>query len=99
MQEHIGGHALNIQHIGSTAVPELDAKSVIDTAVAVASTVEIARCLQPLHDLDSIDRGDCGTEEGYLFVRESTTEVRTHHLHVLAADRPGRTGAGASGAA
>jgi GrpB-like predicted nucleotidyltransferase (UPF0157 family) len=88
LQEHVGGHVLDIQHIGSTAAPGLDAKPIIDIAVAVASTVEIARCRQPLHDLDSIDRGDCGTEGGYLFVRESTTEVRTHHLHVVATFTP-----------
>jgi GrpB-like predicted nucleotidyltransferase (UPF0157 family) len=90
---------LDIQHLDSTTAPGLDAKPIIDIAAAVASTVEIARCWQPLHDLGYIDRGDCGMDGGYLFVKESPTEVRTHHLHVLAADRPGRTGAGASGAA
>jgi len=86
LQEHIGGHVLDIQHVGSTAVPGLAAKPIIDIVVAVASSAEIARCRQPLRDLGYIDRGDSGTEGGYLFVRESAPLVRTHHLHMIAAD-------------
>jgi GrpB-like predicted nucleotidyltransferase (UPF0157 family) len=86
LQEHIGGHVLDIQHVGSTAVPGLDAKPIIDIAVAVPSATAIARCRQPLRDLGYIDRGDCGTEGGHLFVRESAPEVRTHHLHVVTID-------------
>ena len=78
LQEHIGGHVLDIQHVGSTAVPGLDAKPIIDIAIAVASTAKIAHCRQPLSDLSSIDRGDSGTEGGYLFVKDSAPEVRTH---------------------
>jgi GrpB-like predicted nucleotidyltransferase (UPF0157 family) len=88
LQEHIGGHVLDIQHVGSTAAPGLDAKPIIDIAVAVVSPVEIARCRQPLHDLGYIDRGDLGSEGGYLFVKESAPEVRTHHLHIVSVDDP-----------
>jgi hypothetical protein len=72
IQEHIGGHVLDIRHAGSTAVPELDGKPIIDIAVAVASTLEIARCRPPLrlNDLGYIDRGDSGRDGGYLFVTE-----------------------------
>ena len=89
LQEHIGGHVLDIQHVGSTAVPGLAAKPIIDIVVAVASSAEIARCRQPLRDLGYIDRGDSGTEGGYLFVRESAPLVRTHHLHMIATAAPG----------
>jgi GrpB-like predicted nucleotidyltransferase (UPF0157 family) len=88
LQEHIGGHVLDIQHVGSTAVHGLDAKPIIDIAVAVASTAAIAQCRQPLRNLGYIDRGDCGTEGGYLFVKESAPDVRTHHLHMVAIDDP-----------
>jgi len=88
LQEHIGGHVLDIQHVGSTAVPGLDAKPVIDIAVAVASPAVIPSCRQPLCGLGYVDRGDGGTDGGYLFVKESGREVRTHHLHVVAIDDP-----------
>ena len=93
------GPVLDIQHVGSTAVPGLDAKPIIDIAVAIASTAEIARCRQPLGDLGYIDRGDCGTEGGYLFVKESAPLVRTPHLHMIAAIGSGGAGAGAPGVA
>src|SRR5215204_4418557 len=86
LYELIGGHVLDIQHVGSTAVPGLDAKPIIDSAVAVASTAQIAQRRRPLRlkDLGYVDRGDSGTEGGYLFVKESAPEVRTHHLHMIA---------------
>jgi len=90
LQEHVGGHVLDIQHVGSTAVPGLDAKPIIDIAVAVTSTAAIGRCRQALglKDLGYIDRGDSGTEGGYLFVKESAPQVRTHHLHMVTAFTP-----------
>jgi GrpB-like predicted nucleotidyltransferase (UPF0157 family) len=88
LQEQIGGHVLDIQHVGSTAVSGLDAKPIIDMAVAVASPTVIAGRRQPLCNLGYIDRGDAGTEGGYLFVKESSPDVRTHHLHIVDIDDP-----------
>ena len=45
LHEHIGHHVLDIQHVGSTAVPGLDAKPIVDIAVAVPSAEAISqRC-------------------------------------------------------
>ncbi len=88
LHEHIGHLVLDIQHVGSTAVPGLDAKPIIDIAVAVASVAVIPQCRQPLGALGYIDRGDAGQDGGYLFVKESAADVRTHHLHVVAIDDP-----------
>ncbi|MBW3633946.1 MAG: GrpB family protein, partial [Chloroflexi bacterium] len=68
IHERIGRHVLDIQHVGSTAVLGLEAKPIIDIAVAVASTAAIPQCRKPLCDVGYIDRGDCGMEGGYLFV-------------------------------
>jgi GrpB-like predicted nucleotidyltransferase (UPF0157 family) len=88
LEKHIGGHVLDIQHVGSTAVPGLDAKPIIDIAVAIASTRVIPACRKQLCDLGYIDRGDAGTEGGYLFVKVRSPEVRTHHLHMVAIGDP-----------
>jgi GrpB-like predicted nucleotidyltransferase (UPF0157 family) len=71
-------------HFGSG----LDAKPIIDIAVAVPSTEAIPQLRQPLRDLGYIDRGDAGSNGGYIFAKESAPEVRTHHLHVVYADDP-----------
>lgn len=88
LDQHIGRFVLDIQHVGSTAVPGLDAKPILDMAVAVASVAVIPGCRQPLSSLGYIDRGDGGSDGGYLFVKESAPDVRTHHLHMVAIDDP-----------
>jgi GrpB-like predicted nucleotidyltransferase (UPF0157 family) len=88
LHQHIGHLVLDIQHVGSTAVSGLDAKPILDIAVAVASVAMIPQCRQPLWALGYLDRGDDGSDGGYLFVKESAPDVRTHHLHMVARDDP-----------
>jgi GrpB-like predicted nucleotidyltransferase (UPF0157 family) len=88
LQQHIGSLVLDIQHVGSTAVPGLDAKPIIDIAVAIASPAVIPGCRQLLCRLGYIDRGNGSANGGYLFVKESAPDIRTHHLHLVAANDP-----------
>lgn len=86
--ERVGYLVRDIQHVGSTAVPGLAAKSIIDIAVAVTSPQDIVRCRAPLVGLGYLDRGDTGRDGGYLFVKESAPEIRTHYLHLVTLDDP-----------
>jgi GrpB-like predicted nucleotidyltransferase (UPF0157 family) len=86
LREHLGHLVLAIEHVGSTAVPGLAAKPILDIAVVVASPAAIARCRQPLDELGYLDRGDAGHDGGYLFVKECEPDVRTHHLHLVTVD-------------
>jgi len=88
LHQHIGHLVLDIQHVGSTAVPGLDAKPIIDIAVAVASSMVISQCRPLLCALGYLDRGDTGIDGEYLFVKESAPDVRTHHLHIVTRDDP-----------
>jgi len=88
LHKHIGHLVVDIQHVGSTAVPGLDAKPILDIAVAVASVTVIPQCRPLLCALGYLDRGDAGIDGGYLFVKESAPDVRTHHLHIVARDDP-----------
>ena len=84
--ERVGHLAVDVQHVGSTAVPGLDAKPIIDIALAVRSARDIPRLVGPLGELGYIYRGDAGSDGGHLFVKESAPDVRTHHLHVVSVD-------------
>jgi GrpB-like predicted nucleotidyltransferase (UPF0157 family) len=84
----LGHLVLDIQHVGSTAVPGLAAKPIIDIAVAVASPADLQRCRPLLVALGYLDRGDRHGEGGSIFVRERAPEVRTHHLHLVTIDDP-----------
>ena len=88
LRQRIGHLVRDIQHVGSTLVPGLDAKPIIDIAVAVSDTQDIARCRAPLVELGYLDRGDTGSDGGYLFVKEIAPGIRTHHLHLIALDDP-----------
>ncbi len=84
----IGHLVLDIQHVGSTAVPGLAAKPIIDIAAAVASRADLPRCRPLLIALGYLDRGDRGRKGGYVFAKESAPDVRTHHLHIVTIDDP-----------
>jgi putative glutamine amidotransferase len=80
----LGPVAVRVDHVGSTSVPGLAAKPVIDIQVSVDTMVPRARYVEPLVGLgyefvvDPID-----TEHEYL--RRETDDVRTHQIHVCAA--------------
>ena len=48
IQDALGDRALLIEHVGSTAVPGLDAKPIIDVALAVADSRDESNYLPPL---------------------------------------------------
>jgi GrpB-like predicted nucleotidyltransferase (UPF0157 family) len=85
------GHLLvDVQHVGSTAVPELVAKPIIDIAAAVRTPADLPEFAILSGGEGWLDRGDKGPEGGYrLFVKESASAIRTHHLHVVPHTVPG----------
>ncbi|MCL0103726.1 GrpB family protein [Dehalococcoidia bacterium] len=79
---------VDIQHVGSTAVPGLKAKPIIDIAIAINSRSVIPEISRRLETIRYIDRGDGGKDGGYLFIKELAPEVRTIHLHVMEISDP-----------
>ncbi len=73
----------DIQHVGSTAVPDLPAKPILDLAASVMNPNAVAEIIQCLSMIGYIYRGDGGDEGGHLFIFESSPDVRTIHLHVV----------------
>ncbi|MCK5116124.1 MAG: GrpB family protein [Candidatus Aegiribacteria sp.] len=79
----LDGLIVDVQHVGSTAVPDLPAKPVLDIAIAV-QTLNLLRALkEQLTGVGYIYRGDGGNDGGHLFIRESSPDVRAVHLHVV----------------
>ncbi|EAV40504.1 hypothetical protein SIAM614_21492 [Stappia aggregata IAM 12614] len=74
--EALPGVAFEIDHIGSTAVPGLSAKPILDIAVRSTNETQIAAALT---GLGYIDRG---IRSGRLFIRLRDGDVRTHNLHL-----------------
>lgn len=82
----LGDLAVDVQHVGSTSVPGLLAKPIIDLAVGLRTVDDFAAAEQVLTEHAWIYRGDSGDEGGHLFVLESKPWVRVAHAHAVAHD-------------
>ena len=71
-----------IEHIGSTAVPGLKAKPILDIAIGVADDYRIENCIPQIEALGYLYRG-ASDDVGHVLVREIGNQVRTHHVHIV----------------
>jgi GrpB-like predicted nucleotidyltransferase (UPF0157 family) len=76
----LGQVALRIDHIGSTSVPGLAAKPIIDVQISVASFEPLEAFKRPLERLGYVYRAD-NTERTKRYFREPPGRRRTH-VHV-----------------
>ena len=79
LERALGSSARGIEHVGSTAVPGLAAKPILDIRVGVGSLRDAECSIRPLEQLGYEFRGEAGLP-GRLFFRKGNP--RTHHLHV-----------------
>jgi len=88
LQGALGADALDIQHIGSTAVPGMAAKPILDLAIAVASEAVVAACVARVTALGYTYRGYRGPDQGHFF-DQGPEQHLTHYLHMLRIGDPG----------
>ncbi len=74
---------IDIQHIGSTSIIGIPAKPILDIAIGIKSVEVIPKCIIRLEKIGYEFRGDSGAEGGFLFVKCSEPDVRTHHIHIV----------------
>jgi GrpB-like predicted nucleotidyltransferase (UPF0157 family) len=80
----LGPLAVRLEHVGSTAVPGLAAKPIIDLEVSVAELEPRERYVGPLEGLGYLFAPDPAMPDYHYFGRPPE-RPRTHHLHVCAA--------------
>jgi len=76
--------ALGIEHVGSTSVPGLAAKPIIDMDVIVASPAQIPLAIERLGTLGYVHRGNLGIEGREAF--QQPAHLPAHHLYVCLQD-------------
>lgn len=82
IRQALGDILVGLEHVGSTAIPGLAAKPVIDIAVSVTSLAAASEVVPALEALGYDCRGENGIP-GRLFFRKGLVEFRrTHHLHL-----------------
>ena len=76
----LGGLAVGVEHVGSTAVVGLAAKPIIDMDVLLASADELPQAIERLATLGYTHQGDLGIPEREAFL--APAEDFPHHLYV-----------------
>jgi D-beta-D-heptose 7-phosphate kinase/D-beta-D-heptose 1-phosphate adenosyltransferase len=84
IMEVVGAHVLAVEHIGSTSVPGLAAKPIIDVMVGLRSLEDAPLCVTPLHELGYVyvPRHEIIMPERRYF-RRGPSGASTHHLHMV----------------
>jgi GrpB-like predicted nucleotidyltransferase (UPF0157 family) len=83
IQFAIGNYILDIQHIGSTSIPGIIAKPILDTGIAVNNFEAATVCIKPLEKMGYIYNGESGIPRRHWFAKGEPT---THHIHILEID-------------
>jgi GrpB-like predicted nucleotidyltransferase (UPF0157 family) len=80
----VGEAAVRVDHVGSTAVPGLAAKPIIDLQLSVADVDARSLYMEPLEGLGYLFAPDPASPDFHFFGLPAA-RPRTHHLHVCAA--------------
>jgi len=81
-----------IEHFGSTAVPGLSAKPIIDILVEVTSSEETKKLIVPILEAAEYEYfhrpafGDYGPPYYAWFIKRNVEGKRTHHIHMVESD-------------
>jgi GrpB-like predicted nucleotidyltransferase (UPF0157 family) len=84
LAEAFGDDAIEIEHIGSTSVPGLAAKPIIDIVIGARTVPPPASRITAVEGLGYEHLGEYGIP-GRAYFRRRSPRPRTHHVHVYAA--------------
>jgi GrpB-like predicted nucleotidyltransferase (UPF0157 family) len=79
----LGDFAVAVEHMGSTSVPGLAAKPIIDISVVVRSAEHVSLAIERLATLGYVHRGNLGIEDREAF--QNPVGLPSHHLYVCRA--------------
>ncbi|KAA0100088.1 GrpB family protein [Mycolicibacterium sp. P1-18] len=78
----------SVEHVGSTAVPDLPAKPVVDVAVPVTSVVDAHGAIPSLREAGWLYWPSDPNRSWRLWFLRPRPEARTHHLYLIGHDDP-----------
>jgi GrpB-like predicted nucleotidyltransferase (UPF0157 family) len=80
----IGRYVAAVEHVGSTAVPDLAAKPIVDILVGLRSLADATNCINPLKGLgyEYVPEWEAELPERRYF-RRVVPQPRTHHIHMV----------------
>jgi GrpB-like predicted nucleotidyltransferase (UPF0157 family) len=81
--ETLGTVAKGVEHFGSTAVPGMRAKPILDMLVGVSPIDDWEKCRGPLEGLGYDYAANAGVPGHHIFGRGRDSTERTHLLHIV----------------
>lgn len=83
LKQLLGNTAVEIQHIGSTAISLIRAKPIIDIVVGVRNLNDILPHVELLEQHGFIFRGEDVSEQMLFVMGDFENDTRTHHIHIV----------------
>jgi len=84
----LGGTAVDVHHIGSTAIPNIYAKPVIDILLVVQDHAMLESKQAPMEALGYEARGEYGIPGRRFYRRDNAGGDRTHQVHAFETGSP-----------
>ena len=78
----LGCNAVEAHHIGSTAIPGILAKPIIDILIVIKEIHEVDECNPDMAEFDYEPMGEYGIAGRRYFRRNGSDGRRTHHVHI-----------------
>ena len=79
----LGDDAVDIQHVGSTSIPGIAAKPIIDIAIGMRDLRVIEQYRAALVEHQVIYRGQDVSDQLLFVMGDFEKDTRTHHIHVV----------------
>ncbi len=86
IEDILGNLVITVEHIGSTSVPGLAAKPIIDLDVVIRDWEQFSEIVERLEASGYHHEGDLGIPGREAFCYENKPHFRTHHLYVCSED-------------
>lgn len=86
VMDALGSNAIDAHHIGSTAIPNILAKPIIDVMIAVEDIGTVDSCNQAMAKLGYEAKGEFGIPTRRYFRKDDRHGKRTHQVHVFPYD-------------
>ncbi|MEF0939276.1 GrpB family protein [Rhizobium sp. BR 362] len=83
IRKALGDLPLDIQHFGSTSIPAIRAKRIIDIAVGVRRFDDGFLCIEPMEQIGYEYAGNDIVPNDHIFGRGIKGETRTHLVHII----------------
>ncbi|MCK4489047.1 MAG: GrpB family protein [Anaerolineales bacterium] len=87
IMEQLSIPVIGIYHIGSTSVPGIKAKPILDFVIEVEILDDFIQSAEVLEELNYVSKGEYGIPGRQFFTKDTDGE-RSHHLHVFQQGHP-----------